>query len=178
MTYSAQPAPAPPPVEHGGASGLFQPPGVIFQSVSGGLIKARLIVVGIVIILPLVVLLVLTFLLTYWLLLPVVPLALILVWLLWLIPRQVRALGYAERDDDMLIRKGILFRQMTAVPYGRMQYVDVAVGPLDRACGIAKVQLFTASAATDAAIPGLPPQEAARLRDRLSERGEARMAGL
>jgi membrane protein YdbS with pleckstrin-like domain len=31
---------------------------------------------------------------------------------------------------------------------------------------------------TDAQIPGLPPDEAARLRDRLASRGEARLAGL
>ena len=38
--------------------------------------------------------------------------------------------------------------------------------------------LYTASAATDARIPGLTPDEAARLRDRLASRGQARLAGL
>ncbi|KGM14690.1 membrane protein, partial [Actinotalea fermentans ATCC 43279 = JCM 9966 = DSM 3133] len=99
-------------------------------------------------------------------------------WLAILVPRQVRALGYAERDDDLLIRKGIMFRTLVVVPYGRMQFVDVQAGPLDRWGGIAKVQLHTASPASDAAIPGLPPTEADRLRDRLAERGEARLAGL
>jgi membrane protein YdbS with pleckstrin-like domain len=40
------------------------------------------------------------------------------------------------------------------------------------------VQLHTASPGTDASIPGLSPDEAARLRDRLAQRGEARLAGL
>ena len=93
-------------------------------------------------------------------------------------PRQVRAIGYAERDDDLLIRKGVMFRSMVVVPYGRMQYVDVEAGPLDRRLGLSKVQLHTASVGTDAQIPGLPPDEAARLRDRLASRGEARLAGL
>lgn len=104
--------------------------------------------------------------------------ALIGVWTALLVPRQVRAIGYAEREDDLLIRKGIMFRQLVVVPYGRMQFVDVQAGPLDRWRDIAKVQLHTASPASDAVIPGLAPQEAARLRDRLASRGEARLAGL
>jgi hypothetical protein len=99
-------------------------------------------------------------------------------WVAWLVPRQVRALRYAERDDDMLIQRGIMFRSLVVVPYGRMQYVDVNAGPIDRWLGIAKVQLHTAAPATDASIAGLPPAEAARLRDRLASRGEARLAGL
>mgnify|MGYP002735226149 CR=1 FL=1 len=99
-------------------------------------------------------------------------------WLLWLVPRQVRAIGYAEAESDLLIRSGVMFKKMTVVPYGRMQYVDVSEGPIARMFGIAEVKLHTASAATDATIPGLPAAEAARLRSRLAERGEAEMAGL
>jgi membrane protein YdbS with pleckstrin-like domain len=100
------------------------------------------------------------------------------VWAWWFVGRQARAVGYAEREDDLLVRRGILFRALVVVPYGRMQYVDVQAGPIDRRFGIARVQLHTASPGTDAQIPGLPPDEAARLRDRLARRGEARLAGL
>ncbi len=106
-----------------------------------------------------------------------VPVA-ILVFSLVTVPRLVRAWGYAEREDDLLIRHGIMFRSLVVVPYGRMQYVDVSAGPLDRLFGVAGVQLHTASASTDASIPGLVPAEAARLRDRLTARGQARLAGL
>ena len=105
-------------------------------------------------------------------------LALLAAWCVVIVPRQVRSIGYAERADDLLIRKGIVFRSMVVVPYGRMQYVDVQAGPLARAFGIAQVQLHTASPGTDAAIDGLPPEEASRLRDQLASRGEARLAGL
>lgn len=104
--------------------------------------------------------------------------AALLAWIAWVVPRQVRALRYAERDDDLLIRRGIMLRSLVVVPYGRMQYVDVSSGPLARKLGIATVQLHTAAPGTDATIPGLPPVEAARLRDRLASRGEARLAGL
>ena len=99
-------------------------------------------------------------------------------WLWLLIGRQVGAITYAERDDDLLVRKGVLFRSLIVVPYGRMQFVDVEAGPLDRALGIARVQLHTASPGSDASIPGLVPEQAATLRDRLARRGEARLAGL
>jgi membrane protein YdbS with pleckstrin-like domain len=99
-------------------------------------------------------------------------------WGSWLIGRRVRAYGYAERADDLLVTSGILLRRLVIVPYGRMQLVDVVAGPLDRALGIATLQLHTAAATTDATIPGLRPEEAATLRDRLAARGEERSAGL
>jgi membrane protein YdbS with pleckstrin-like domain len=107
--------------------------------------------------------------------------AVVLVSVIWrgvLLPRQVAAIGYAERDDDLLVRQGVFFQRTLVVPYGRMQYVDVAVGPLERAFGICTLKLHTASPATDATIPGLPTVEGSRLREQLSARGEARLAGL
>lgn len=92
--------------------------------------------------------------------------------------RRWLAWGYAEREDDLLVRRGVLVRRTSVVPYGRMQYVDVTAGPLDRRLGIARVTLHTAAAASDASIPGLPVEEATRLRDRLAALGEARAAGV
>ena len=86
--------------------------------------------------------------------------------------------GYAERDEDLYIKHGAVYRRLVAVPYGRMQYVDVTAGPLEQAYGIATVHLHTASPHTSARIPGLPRDEAARLRDRLTSLGEAQAAGL
>jgi membrane protein YdbS with pleckstrin-like domain len=99
-------------------------------------------------------------------------------WAGLLIPRQVRAIGYAERDEDLLIRRGLFFQRVMVVPYGRMQYVDVGVGPLERAFGLCSVKLHTASPQTNAGIPGVPAAEGARLREQLSDRGQARLAGL
>ncbi|BEL08846.1 hypothetical protein Q0Z83_070370 [Actinoplanes sichuanensis] len=92
--------------------------------------------------------------------------------------RAVRAWGYAERDKDLLVRHGLLVRHLSIVPYARMQYVDVTAGPLERAFGLATVQLHTAAAASNARVPGLPPDEASRLRDRLTALGEDRAEGL
>ena len=113
-----------------------------------------------------------------WVLLAVPVVLLAAGWAWWVVGRQTGAIGYAEREDDLLVRRGVMFRNLVVVPYGRMQYVDVQAGPIDRRFGIANVQLHTASPGTDAQIPGLAPEEAARLRDRLARRGEARLAGL
>ena len=95
-----------------------------------------------------------------------------------LVERTWRSWGYVEREDDLYITHGVLFRSLVAVPYGRMQLVEVGSGPLERAFGLATVSLRTASPETNATIPGLPPEEAARLRDRLTELGEAHASGL
>lgn len=91
---------------------------------------------------------------------------------------RYRAWAYAERADDLLVRRGVLVRRLSIVPYGRMQFVDVTAGPVDRLFKLATVQLHTAAAATDARIPGLTMTEAHRLRDRLAALGEAQAAGL
>ncbi len=106
-------------------------------------------------------------------------LAAVIVVVRWgLVERTWRSWGYVERDDDLYITHGVLFRSLVAVPYGRMQLVEVGSGPLERAFGLANVSLKTASPETNATIPGLPPEEAARLRDRLTELGEAHASGL
>jgi uncharacterized protein len=92
--------------------------------------------------------------------------------------RRFGSWGYAEREDDLLVRRGVMFSRLSVVPYGRMQFIDVTAGPLERAFGLATVRLHTAAAATDARIPGLEREEAARLRDSLAELGEAQAAGL
>jgi membrane protein YdbS with pleckstrin-like domain len=94
------------------------------------------------------------------------------------LPRSLRSWGYAERADDLLVRHGLLYRRLSIVPYGRMQFIDVTAGPVERLFGLSTVQLHTAAAASDAKIPGLPPHEASRLRDRLAALGEARAEGL
>ncbi len=100
------------------------------------------------------------------------------VWAWWLVGRRVGSWGYAERADDLLVTSGLVFRRLVIVPYGRMQLVDLSAGPVHRMLGLSTVQLHTAAATTDASIPGLRPQVAADLRDRLARLGEQRSAGL
>jgi membrane protein YdbS with pleckstrin-like domain len=95
-----------------------------------------------------------------------------------LLRRRVRSWGFAERAEDLLVRRGVMVQRLSLVPYGRMQFVDVTAGPLERSLGLATLRLHTAAAASDARIPGLPRDEAERLRDQLAGLGEAQAAGL
>ena len=158
----------------------FGPPGVAWTPVSPHLADVRRTVL-VALALPLTVALFVGVGLMVswrWALVPAAVGAALIGWGWWLVGRNTRSWGYAERADDLLVRRGVLFRQLVIVPYGRMQQVDVTAGPLDRRFGVARVQLHTAAATTDAVIPGLVPAEAARLRERLAALGEARSAGL
>ena len=158
----------------------FGPPGVAWTSVSPRLADVRRTVL-VALVLPLTLALVIAVGLMWswrWALGPAAAGAALVGWAWWMVGRNARSWGYAERADDLLVRRGVLFRQLVIVPYGRMQQVDVTAGPLDRRFGVARVQLHTAAATTDAVIPGLVPAEAARLRERLAALGEARSAGL
>lgn len=96
----------------------------------------------------------------------------------FVVPRTVRAWRYAERAEDLLVSRGRLVRRLTVVPYGRMQVIEVSANPVSHRLGIATIALVTASASTDAKIPGLPVDVAHDLRDRLAAKGEAHTAGL
>jgi hypothetical protein len=96
----------------------------------------------------------------------------------WFTHRRFRAWRYLERHEDLLVGRGVLVQRLSVVPYGRMQFVEVTAGLMERLFGLSTVKLHTAAAASDARIPGLEPAEAARLRDRLTELGEAMAAGM
>ncbi|WP_396644827.1 PH domain-containing protein [Microbacterium sp.] len=93
-------------------------------------------------------------------------------------PRQARSFGYQLRRDDLVFRRGILWQRVVAVPYGRMQLVDITHGPLDRGFGIAQLKLVTAAASSGVTIPGLTQRAAEQLRDTLIDVAETRRTGL
>lgn len=95
-----------------------------------------------------------------------------------LVPARVRSLGYQLRADDFVFRRGVLYRRMVSVPYGRLQLVDISRGPLSRLLGLSELRLVTAAASTGVTIPGLPQEAADDLRDHLISVAETRRAGL
>jgi uncharacterized protein len=160
---------------------LFAPPGSDWQPVSIALARVRrllLLAVGGVLVVGFVVAALLLSLPAWTWAAVLVTVVALTVWGWWVTGRNARSWGYAEREEDLYITHGVMFRRLVVVPYGRMQYVDVQSGPLERAFEIAAVHLHTASPGTSARIPGLPAAEAARLRDRLTSLGEAQAAGL
>ncbi|HET6627630.1 MAG TPA: PH domain-containing protein [Nocardioidaceae bacterium] len=160
---------------------LFAPPGNAWQPVSPQLGRMRRLVLAVLVALALIATVSASWLfhLPAWFAITLSVVLLALLALGWLaIGRNARSWGYAERDEDLYVKHGALFRELVAVPYGRMQYVDITSGPVEQLFGISSVHLHTASPKTSARIPGLPKDEAARLRDRLTSLGEAQAAGL
>ncbi len=96
----------------------------------------------------------------------------------WFVRNRYRAWRYQERHEDLVVARGVLVRRLSVVPYGRMQFVEVTAGPVERLFKLSTVKLHTAAAASDARIPGLARDESARLRDRLTELGESKAAGM
>lgn len=113
-----------------------------------------------------------------WVWIPAGVVTVVTVWTLVILPRQARSYGYQLREDDLVFRRGILWQRMVAVPYGRMQLVDITHGPLDRVFGIAQLKLVTAAATTGVVIPGLTQPAAELLRDTLIAVAETRRTGL
>ncbi|MFA4841667.1 MAG: PH domain-containing protein [Agrococcus sp.] len=91
---------------------------------------------------------------------------------------RTRTIGYLQRSDDLLVRRGMLFRRFVAVPYGRMQIVDITQGPVERMFGLKTLKFVTAAASSAITIPGMPGSTAEELRDHLVAVSESRRAGL
>ncbi|WP_141366514.1 PH domain-containing protein [Glutamicibacter uratoxydans] len=103
-------------------------------------------------------------------------LALVLaLWDLRIMRRQVKALGYLEREADLVVRSGVMWRKQLVIPYGRMQYVEVNSGPLERRYGLCQLTLNTAGSSATAHVYGLPEALGEALRERLVAAGEEQM---
>ena len=100
----------------------MSPPDVEFHSVSPKLAQVR-IITTILTFLPLLAGgVALAVLVSKWWWIGFAVVVIMMVWSLAIIHRQVRAMAFGTGDDDFLIRKGIMFRRLTLIPYGRIQY--------------------------------------------------------
>lgn len=77
-------------------------------------------------------------------------------------------------DDALELRHGFFVHRRSLIPWYRVQHIDVGAGPLARALGLAYLVVHTASAATDAEIPGISAERAETLRHTILERSGTR----
>lgn len=83
---------------------------------------------------------------------------------------RYRVWRFQLQEDALYLERGVLTRVETAVPYVRVQHIDTQRGPIDRLAGLSSVVVYTAgSRGADVTVPGLRPDRARRLRDRLRE---------
>jgi membrane protein YdbS with pleckstrin-like domain len=74
-------------------------------------------------------------------------------------------MGYAVRENDILFRKGFIWRKTIAVPFNRIQHLEVKQGVLSKMFKVSTVVIFTAGGNTgDLTIPGIAPEESEKIR--------------
>ena len=89
----------------------------------------------------------------------------------WRLPAlEYRNWRYQVAEDALELRHGILRRVHSAIPYFRVQHIDVTRGPVERLVGLSRLVIHTASAGTDATIPGIAAADAEGLRRRILAR--------
>ena len=96
-----------------------------------------------------------------------VPAAFLLVAAVVVLPkRRYASWGYRMEEDELHIQYGLWTRVRTTVPFGRVQHIDLAQGPIERKFGVATLILHTAGTRNSAVpLPGLEAGEAGRIRD-------------
>lgn len=83
---------------------------------------------------------------------------------------RYRVWRYRVQDDGLYLERGVVTEVVTSVPFVRVQHVDTQRGPVQRLVGLASVVVYTAgSRGADVTIPGLAPERAEELRERLRE---------
>ncbi|QNQ08370.1 PH domain-containing protein [Sphingomonas alpina] len=94
-------------------------------------------------------------------------LGLVALWSLVVAPRRRwAAWGWALDENELHVAHGVWTRVHTVVPLGRVQHIDVAQGPLERALGVARLVLHTAGTAhATVTLPGVSRATAESLRD-------------
>ncbi len=90
----------------------------------------------------------------------------------WLPGLWYRAWRYRLAGEAIELRHGVLTVKRSVVPYFRVQHVDVSQGPLERALGLARLKVHTASAGTDASLPGVELHRAEEVRQLVLDRAE------
>jgi membrane protein YdbS with pleckstrin-like domain len=86
---------------------------------------------------------------------------------------RYRRWRYWVTDDRIELRHGLVFRVESSIPHFRVQHIDVRQGPLQRLAGVVELVISTASAATDATLPGLAPDRAEHIRQMVLAHAEA-----
>ena len=84
---------------------------------------------------------------------------------------EVRRTGFAVRERDVSLRRGVVATSESTAPYARVQHVRIERDPLERRLGLASLHLRTAGGGIE--LPGLHADDAERLRALVVERAGA-----
>ncbi len=85
---------------------------------------------------------------------------------LWVAIKGFDKKSYAIRGKDLIYQQGLIWHDMTAIPFNRIQHCAVHQGPIERMYKLSRIQVFTAGgSSSDMSIPGLSSGEAQRIKD-------------
>lgn len=86
----------------------------------------------------------------------------------WLRPFSWRRTGYRVADSVVLVRRGMISRELVLVPLARLQSVAIQQGPVRRMLRLASAQLHTVAGPVVASVSIVDVDEAVRLFDRVA----------
>lgn len=74
------------------------------------------------------------------------------------------------RDDELILKRGVLTKIDSAAPYCRIQHIDISQNIIERIYGLSRLVIYTAGTkGADLIIPGLPHYYAQELQNKLKE---------
>jgi membrane protein YdbS with pleckstrin-like domain len=91
---------------------------------------------------------------------------------------RLRRWRWRLTDIAIELRRGVIVHRHEAVPYFRIQQIDIEAGPIDRLLGITSLSVTSASAAGSATLPGIPAEIAPEVRQELLRRAEAALGDI
>ncbi|MGB3723965.1 MAG: PH domain-containing protein [Pacificimonas sp.] len=77
---------------------------------------------------------------------------------------------FQAEDEELRLKRGVLTKVETLVPFSRVQHIDVERGPMERIFGLARLVVHTAGTrGASVTLPGLLPERAEALRREIRE---------
>lgn len=81
--------------------------------------------------------------------------------------------GIALREQDIIFKRGMIWRSTTIVPFKRVQHMEIHRNPIERKLDLASLKIFTAGGmGADLKISGLHNNEAEKLKQYILSRTE------
>ncbi len=98
------------------------------------------------------------------------------VFVVWYPPARFARWRWRLTDLALELSHGVVIRQHEAVPYFRIQQIDIGQGPMDRILKLATLQVTSASASGSATLGGIPEADAPGVRAALLQRAAQAVA--
>jgi hypothetical protein len=85
---------------------------------------------------------------------------------IWYILLSFTKRKYALREKDISYKSGLLIRQITTVPFSRIQHVETDEKPISRIFGLASLSIYTAGdSSDDLVIKGITKKKALKIKE-------------